>query len=431
VLLSPETGERRTVSLPSGTLGDVLPRFSPDGKWLAFLRQRSLEFFAITITRLAGAEVRTISPDAPRVFSLAWTRDSRDLVFAATYEGTTRLWRVAIQGNKRPAPVAGVDPRPFGPSSRWSGAPGAALVGLAIAPQGGYLAYTHSVGDINIWKLDLNAGRPVGAAARVIASTQPDAAPQFAPDGTRIAFASQRSGAYEIWICAADGSDAVQLTHFNAPMTGSPHWSPDGRKIAFDSIVEGQVEIYTIDAEGGPPKRITHNPAWDAVPTWSRDGRWIYFTSDRTGERQIWKVPAQGGSAVQVTRHGGINTFESADDSTIYYAKGITAGGIWKAPAGGGEETAILDRPGPGRWAYIHVTADGIYFIDAVGDDRRPHDAVFFYDFATRHTSQVALLEGETPSGMPGLSMSPDKRSLLYTQLDSAGIDLMLVQNFR
>src|SRR5262249_9666620 len=49
VLLSPETGERRTVSFPPpATSGDVLPRFSPDGKELAFLRQRSLEFFGIS-----------------------------------------------------------------------------------------------------------------------------------------------------------------------------------------------------------------------------------------------------------------------------------------------------------------------------------------------------------------------------------------------
>jgi Tol biopolymer transport system component len=432
VLLSPETGERRTVSFPPPeTLGDVLPRFSPDGKSLAFLRQRSLEVFAISVVPLAGGEPRTIRTDAPRVYSIAWTRDSRDIVFAATYEGRTKLWRVPSRGSTRPEPVSGVDPYPFGPSSRWSGAPGAALLGLAISPQAGYLAYTHSVGDTNIWRLDLHGGRPVGAPAKLAASTQPDAAAQFAPDGKRIVFASQRSGAYEIWVCAADGSGAAQLTHLNAPMTGSPHWSPSGRKIAFDSIVDGQTEIYTMNADGGPPARITHNPGWDAVPTWSRDGRWIYFTSDRTGERQIWKVPAEGGSAVQITRRGGVNAFESADGTSVYYAKGITAGGIWKVPAGGGEETLVLDKPGPGRWGCIQVVDDGIYFTDAAGDGQKARDAVFFYDFATRRISQVALLAGEAPVGMPGLSLSPDHRALLYTQLDSANIDLMLVQNFR
>jgi Tol biopolymer transport system component len=432
VLLSPDTGEQRTVSFPpAGTLGDVVPRFSPDGNTLAFLRQRSFDFFGISIVSLAGGQARTISPDSARVFSLAWTRDSRELVFAAAYQGPTTLWRLPANGNKAPEPVLGVGPNPFGPSSPWSRAPSASLLGLAISPQGGYLAYTHSVGDTNVWRLDLDGGRPAGAPVKVIASTQPDAAAQYSPDGARIVFASQRSGIYEIWVCAADGSAAVQLTHMNAPMTGSPHWSPDGRKVAFDSNVEGQAEIYTVNADGGPAARITNHPGLDAVPTWSRDGRWIYFTSDRTGERQIWKVAAEGGSPVQVTRHGGVNAFESADRTTLYYAKGITAGGIWTVPVGRGEEAAVLDRPGPGRWAYIHAIDTGIYFVDVTSDAKKPRDAVFFYDFATRHISQVALLENETPAGMPGLSLSPDGRSLLYTQLDSAGIDLMLVQNFR
>jgi hypothetical protein len=53
------------------------------------------------------------------------------------------------------------------------------------------------------------------------------------------------------------------------------------------------------------------------------------------------------------------------------------------------------------------------------------------YDFASRRLAQVALLDGEAPTGMPGLTLSRDQRALLYTQLDSTGIDLMLVQNFR
>jgi Tol biopolymer transport system component/tRNA A-37 threonylcarbamoyl transferase component Bud32 len=432
VLLSPQTGERRTLSFPpAGTLGDVLPRFSSDGNALAFLRQRSPEFFRVSIVPLAGGPVRTLSPEPARIFSLAWTPDSREVVFGAAYEGAARLWRMAANGKQSPEPVLGVGPNPFGPSSRWTGAPGASLLGLAISPQGGYLSYTHSVGDTNIWRLDLDRGRLARAPVKVIASTQPDAAPKFSPDGTRIAFASQRSGTYEIWVCAADGSGAVQLTHMAAPLTGSPSWSPDGRKIAFDSTIEGQAEIYTVNADGGPAKRLTSHPALDAVPTWSRDGHWIYFTSDRTGEQQIWKVPAEGGSAVQVTRHGGVNAFESNEAATLYYAKGITARGIWTVPASGGEETPILDRPGPGRWAYMDVIDTGIYFMDVTGDAKKLRDAVFFYDFATRHTSQVALLETETPVGMPGLSLSPDRRSLLYTQLDNAGIDLMLLQNFR
>ncbi len=420
VLLSPGTGERRTLSFPPpGTLGDAMPRFSPDGKALAFLRQRSDSYYSISVVPLAGGDARAISPETARVFCLAWTRDSREVLFVADYQGSRRIWRMPVNGGGAPAPVLGVG----GPDPFWAG--------LAVSPQGGYLAYTQSSFDTNIWRLDLHRGRPAGAPVRVIASTRADVAPEFSPDGKRIVFASNRSGVFDIWVCAADGSNPVQLTDMHASDAGSPRWSPDGRKIAFDSNREGQAEIYVVNADGGPVMRITKHPALDVVPTWSRDGRFIYFTSDRSGENQIWKVPAEGGTPVQVTRHGGVNASESTDGKTLYYAKGINARGIWKMPVDGGEEVPILDSPGPRQWGYIHVTGSGIYVVDRVSDAKKPRYAIFLYSFATRHTTRVALLEKQPGAGYRGLSLSPDGRSVLYPQVDSSGTDLMLIRNFR
>ncbi len=417
VLLSPDTGERRLMSSSrSSALGDVMPRFSPDGKTLAFLRQRSRDHYGVGVVPLVdGQPARIVSPDPADVSSLAWMPDSREVLFTAAYEGTVRIWRMPVDGRTAPAPALGVGAtRP---------------VDVAISRQGGYLAYAQSVRDRNIWRQELDGLRPAGAPVRVIASTWLDAAPEFSPDGKHIAFASNRAGAIEIWVSGADGLNPVQLTHMNAPETGSPSWSPDGRKIAFDSDLEGQGEIYTVNADGGPVTRITKHPASDAVPTWSRDGRWIYFTSDRTGQRQIWKIPAEGGVAAQVTRHGGINAMESADGRTIYYAKDLDARGVWKLPVQGGEETPVLNSPGPRRWGQLKVTDAGIYFVDVVNE--QPRCAICFHDFATRRTTQIALLDKWAPAGTKGLSLSPDGRSVLYEQVDATGVDLMLIENFR
>ena len=92
---------------------------------------------------------------------------------------------------------------------------------------------------------------------KLITSTRQQAAASFSPDGSQIAFQSDRSGSWEIWKANRDGSNAVQLTHFHGPLTGTPRWSPDGRQIAFDSRNSGNSEIYVIGSDGGTPRQVT------------------------------------------------------------------------------------------------------------------------------------------------------------------------------
>jgi Tol biopolymer transport system component len=105
-----------------------------------------------------------------------------------------------------------------------------------------------------------------------------DSGPQFSPDGSRIAFESTRSAAYEIWMCRNDGSGLIQLSHFNS-VSGTPRWSPDGKQIVFDSLNAGNADVFVVDSQGGPPRRLTSEPSIEGVPSWSRDGNWMYFKS--------------------------------------------------------------------------------------------------------------------------------------------------------
>jgi hypothetical protein len=160
------------------------------------------------------------------------------------------------------------------------------------------------------------------------------------------------------------------------------------------------------------------------MPSWSPDGRWVYFGSTRTGRWEVWKVPVPpaGGQATQVTRNGGACAFPSADGTRIYYTKHDGDAALWSMPVAGGAETQVLPSVVGRAFA---VFADGIYFVP--GADRNGRYAVHFLPFATGVASPVV---GIASSPGLGMTVSPDRREILYPLDDSTNKDLMLVEGF-
>jgi Tol biopolymer transport system component len=288
------------------------------------------------------------------------------------------------------------------------------------------LVYVQRRSNKNVWRRDLNSLASAGAPDKFISTTRGESGPQFSPDGSKIAFESTRSGGYEIWRCRSDGSSFMQLTHFNPSVTGTPRWSPDGQQIVFDSRPAGNADIFVIDSQGGPPRKLTSELSNEVVSSWSRDGRWIYFASDRTGSYEVWKMPSAGGSAVQVTRHGGFAAFESPDGRFLYYAKGLNVPGLWRIPTNGGEEVELISSLEAGYWGYWAVVENGIYYLDTTA---KP--GIVFFDIATHRITRVFDLENRPARQNPGLAVSPDRKTILYTQLDASSSDVILAENFR
>ena len=230
----------------------------------------------------------------------------------------------------------------------------------------------------------------------------------------------------ELWTCDSNGGEPAQLTSFGGPPAGSPRWSPDSRWIAFDAPKSGNTHIFVTSADGGAPRQLTQGSTNSIRPSWSSDGKWVYFGSNRSGEEQIWKAPAQGGDAVQGTKGGGQEAFESVDGKLLFYSK-YQGPGIWSVPVEGGEETHVIDKAGQSNWG---VATDGICFFDwkdAV------HPVVQFYTFRDRRSTTLY----EFPLGTnldrdsTAISVSPDERWIVYTQIDQGGSNLVLVDNFR
>jgi Tol biopolymer transport system component/DNA-binding winged helix-turn-helix (wHTH) protein len=413
-LLATETGEKRRLTFPpAGPEGDDSPAFSPDGRSLVFARSHSHVAGDLYVVPLAGGEPTRLTSDNSKTGGISWTADGREIVRASIRGGVIQyLWKVPLTGGA-PERLSVFAPNLSHPS---------------ISRQGNRLAWAQSMEDLSIWRVEINpATGQAGAPAKLIASSLGDFAPQFSPDGQKIAFGSRRTGRDEILVSDRNGANPIAIASLGK-FCGTPRWSPDGRQIVFDSQVADNWDIYVVGANGGQPRRLTTDPAEETCGSWSRDGRWIYFHSSRSGSLQIWKMPAEGGQAVQVTRQGGFEGFESPDGRYFYYAKGRRAAGIWRIPVEGGAETLVLDHHRAGYWRHWAVTAQGIYFATA---ELPARPLIEFFSFATGKVTLVATIEKQIQAGYWGLAVSPDNRWVLYTQLDQRGSDIMLMENFR
>jgi Tol biopolymer transport system component/DNA-binding winged helix-turn-helix (wHTH) protein len=407
---------RPLTSPPVPSTGDWDAQYSPDGASIAFIRNTK-DVEDIYIMPAAGGAPRRITFDNRLLSGLAWTANSKEIIFSSNRGGASwGLWRVATDGNSVPERLSVGSERAYMPS---------------VSLRGNHLAYASGSWNENIWRIPVDSDHRGGKPEKLIFSGMSEEGPQYSPDGKRIAFQSTRSGNFEIWRADADGSNLVQLTSFNGPLTGTPRWSPDGTHISFDSRPGPHPNVYVISADGGAPRRFVNDSADEGVASWSHDGRWLYYASNRTGSWQVWKRTLDGGEPVQVTKNGGFAPLEASDGKSIYYTK-FDEPGAWQVPVVGGDESKILlNEPPQQYWGYFAPGRDGLYFIGEAGSPGNPKPGFKFYNFATKKISIICDMDKNPYQGAPGLSVSPDGHFLLYVQLDEAGSNLMLAENFR
>ena len=151
---------------------------------------------------------------------------------------------------------------------------------------------------------------------RLTNTTAANGQPSWSPDGAKLAFTSDRDGNREIYVMNADGSGQTRLTN-NSATDDVPAWSPDGTKIAFASDRDGNSEIYVMNADGTNQIRLTNNAATDYWPAWSPDGAKLAFESDRDGNLEIYVMNADGTNATRLTSN-------STEDSSPAWSPGGT-----------------------------------------------------------------------------------------------------------
>jgi Tol biopolymer transport system component/DNA-binding winged helix-turn-helix (wHTH) protein len=408
----------RLTHAPPNCAGDRHPAWSPKGNRLAFIRQSSCCDFQLMMAT-AGGKPKEIARRSSNSFirgGLAWTHDTKALIWA--FGG--KLWRVPVDGDTaRPLLEAGNN-----------------ALELSISNDGRRLVYAQANEDFDIWSLDVSGSDQ--AQRKLISSTKAEALARFSPDGNSIAFSSDRSGTFEIWVAESNGSNPLKLT--NLGNCGSPRWSHDGQWIVFDSAAEGNPEIYIISTSGGTPRRLTRNPAEDVIGAWSHDGLWVYFTSNRSGTDQIWKIDAHSGGepsarAEPITRTGGAAPTASSDGSYLYYAarKHGSGNSLLRLDLKSGSEVTIIPALRSDSWGYS-LSRDGVYYADF---DKTQEGADTQWKLRHFDPDRRTLrnLVDLPPPVLPGfgyrVEVSPDGQTFLLARIEDRGSDLVLLEGVR
>jgi len=404
-LLNVETGEITRFRAAPSPGYDRDPAFAPDSRTIAYSRGTALVQRQVWIQRIDedgrpdGAPA-LLNPQSRAFFGLTWL-DSASLLTAAGFPGSfVELLRIDTNHQLRPVPVE--------PVAAWY---------PHYRQAQGRLAYQRRT--INADVVRLNLGHSATQESRpVIASTHFDSGAKYSPDGTKIVFASTRTGQPSVWRANSDGTNQILIGGFKDGAAGSPRWTPDGESVVFDaSVQQGEIHVYIVSAEGGAPRRLTSDQRGEVTPSVSRDGQWVYFAS----ADHIWKVSRNGGQPIEVAP--GSRPQESIDGGMLYFSRGDQ---IWRMPTKGGSAEVFKKGIDETAWS---LTTEELY-------ELRVRTGSAAQLLAHNLQTRAERLIYEFPAAVrfyatPLVDVSPDRRSALVSPVARDESDLVIVNGFR
>lgn len=385
-----------------------MPAFSPDGNQVAFAAFNGPQVSGI-YTALVGGEKPLRLTDNLNDCCPTWSPDGRYIAFVRSSADTRSFFLIPALG---------------GSAHRLHTSPSNTIPGcgrLAWSPDGKVLAfaeYNEKRLHSRITFLSLT-----DATTRHLTSPRDqeyDCEPAFAPDGSHVAFVRGSLGGNlgDLFVQSLSGGDPKRLTFGNSG--GTPAWTPDGREIVFSSAVGGLRSLWLISASGGTPRPVigpgemAYNPSMSHMgnqlvyqhivrrdtisrialkderhllgpptpifsarginwrPNFSSDGRRVVFESDRLGYSDIWYCESDGSSCVQLTSlHGQSGAARWSPDGHYIVFESLSQHyyDIYVAEVPGGQPRLVPTFTGAnngapswsrdGKWIYFYSTHEG------------------------------------------------------------------------
>ena len=444
---------------------DLFPRFSPDGRWIAFTSNR-MGNNDIFVVPTAGGVPRQVTFHTTGDMMLYWTPDGQRLLFSTSRGANgwgTPLHTVSAEGD---LPV---------PMEMDMGAAG------MIKPDGSMIAFNRSGfrywrkgyrGNRNtdIWVQDLNTKQITQLTDLDIHAfrehTQ-DAYPMWGADGM-IYFMSERDGIFNIWKIAPTGGDPMQVTSHRSDGVQYPSISPDGRTIIYENEFElwklsvpdgrpqkitidldfdpksnlveylqtdseadgfapspegdyvavdyhGEILIVPTDPEVGEKKQVTSSAWRDRYQVYSPDGTYLAHVSDESGDQEIWLYEVATGERRRLSRHESEKgrPIWSEDSQQLAYA---AANRLYLVDAASGRTRELAHNANRG-YSLAAFSPDGQWLVYTRSDEDQDSE-VYLFNISERKEYNVT----QNPFTDRGGLLTPDGKTLVFTSSREGGI---------
>ncbi|WP_338425565.1 amidohydrolase family protein [Sphingopyxis kveilinensis] len=317
------------------------------------------------------------------------------LALAATLACSTSVW-----AQSAPAPTAEAK------DAKWdvNAPPGMATrkvpiavdegswMNVDVAPDGRTIAFD-LLGDI--YTMPIDGGTPTRIAEGLAYEHQP----RFSPDGTRIAFVSDRGGGDNIWIMNRDGSDKRQVSKEDFRLLNQPSWSPDGQFLVAKkhfttgrSLGTGEVWMYHVSGGAGVPLVKKPNERHQkelGEPIFAPDGKSVYYTRNVTPGPIFEYAQDSNTDLFHIERY-------SLEDGTVSTAASGNGGAVRPTPSPDGKRLAFVRREGALSKLYVKDLASGA--------------ETKLYDALDQDVQETWAVTGVYPN----MAWTPDSRDILF-----------------
>jgi Tol biopolymer transport system component len=345
---------RQVTSDVSEAVVHVNPKWSPDGTRIVFQNVERVKF-DIRIVDINSGKMDWVTDDMAQDLYPVWGSTGADILLSSFRSGGLNIWRVPVSRTSS-----------SGRAQQLTVGAGQDLQ-VAVSPDGKRLAYANLRLNADIWRLPVSplTGTPTGSPEPLIIGTREESRGAWSPDGTAIAFNSDREGDMNIWLYSLEDGSVRQLTRG----TGGdfqPNWSSDGRSVSFFSARSGKADLWTAAVATGELRQITSDGSLNINPFFSPDGDYLAYHSDEAGRLEPWVISVDGTRRWKLAEKevaGHFMRWSEDGRSVVFRSPALPMPGLWRA-ATDGSELAFVCTPKGG--AHISFSPDHSLVMDVV-----------------------------------------------------------------